>query len=251
MQTIRTGFEWFDELLPVGFPTQTSTLISGPGGSGKPLIGDVIVSAWLRQGGSVAFMSLQYPRRDFIFASLKAVANLDLADYRERTAFIELDATIKGLEAPAGNGFKANLVKPEVWTAAIEQAVSMLPDEGPGVLVFGSALNLLLFSPTYADATLQQIRRTLAEDKRRTYVFSVSTKPKAAEIARLEQAADNVILSHKAEDAFILFMNIVRMRNVPFLSAEIKVPIPPAALQKMKEIAHHSRQRVIPLVSKI
>ena len=251
MQTIRTGHEWFDRLIPDGFPTHTSTLISGPGGSGKPLIGDTLVSAWLRQGGSVVFMSLQYPRRDFMASSLEAVAQLDLADYASQVVFIELDATIQGMEAPVGNGFKANLVKPDIWVKAIDKACSMLPGKGPGILVFGSALNLLLFSPTYSAETLEAIRYTLAEDKRRTYVFSVSTKPKAKEIALLEKAADNLIMSHKAEDAFVLFMGIVRMKGVPYVDDEVEVPISPEVLQGMKTIAHHSRRQVIPLISKI
>ena len=251
MKTILTGYQWFDDLLPDGYPIYTSTLISGPGGSGKPLIGDTLVSAWLRQGGSVVFMSLQYPRRDFIFAGLKAVAGLDLVDYADRTAFIELDATINGVEAPVGNGFKANLVKADVWTDAIEQACDLVPDVGPGVLVFGSALNLLLFSPTYSAETVRRIEHTLVTDKRRTYIFSASTKPKAAEVARIEKAADNVLMSRKANDDFVLFMNIKRMTGVSFSSEEIQVPIPPESLAEMKEIAHHSRQRIIPLVSKL
>jgi len=166
MQTIRTGREWFDRLIPNGFPTHTSTLISGPGGSGKPLIGDTLVSAWLRQGGSVVFMSLQYPRRNFMATSLKAVAQLDLADYASQVVFIELDATIQGMEAPVGNGFKANLVKPDIWVKAIDKACSMLPEEGPGILVFGSALNLLLFSPTYSPSVPSPKRRRLLSWKR-------------------------------------------------------------------------------------
>ena len=47
---------------------------------------------------------------------------------------------------PEGNRFKANVVKPNVWDAALERAFAMVPDEGPGILVFCSALNLLLFS---------------------------------------------------------------------------------------------------------
>ena len=73
MMNIHTGFEWFDRLLPEGLPVPNSFLLSGPGGSGKPLIGNVITSAWLREGGSVIFMSLQYPDHSFIAAGLKNI----------------------------------------------------------------------------------------------------------------------------------------------------------------------------------
>lgn len=250
-ETIYTGQEWLDRLLPDGYPLRTSTLISGPGGSGKPLIGNAFVGAWLRQGGSVVFMSLQYPTKDFIFTSLRTVGGLDLNDYADRTAFVELDPSHEGLGAPQGQSFKANLVKPAIWDAAIEQACGLVPDAGPGILVFGSALNLLLFSPTYSKETLKRITATLAEDKRRTYIFSASTKPKAEEVRQLEQAADNVMMSHKADDAFVLFMNIVRMKSVPFSDEEVSVPIPPEALEEVKAVAHHSRQRVIPQISQL
>ncbi len=133
-------------LMPEGLPINTSTLISGPGGSGKPLIGDNFVAAWLRQGGSAVFMSLQYPNREFLSTSLRTVTGLDVANYLDRVAFIELDVTIDGMETPDGNSFKANLVKPAIWDASIEQACSLVSEEGPGIMVFGSALNLLLFS---------------------------------------------------------------------------------------------------------
>ena len=251
METVRIGLEWFDNLLPEGFPVKTSTLVSGPGGSGKPLIGNAVVAAWLRAGGSVVFMSLQYPTRDFIFSSLKTVGDMDLNDYAEHAAFIELDPAHDGMAAPANGGFKANLVKPDIWEAAIEQACGMVPDSGPGILVFGSALNLLMFSPTYAAQTISKMRATLADDKRRTYLFSASTQPKAEQVRQLEQAADNLIMSHKEREAFVLHMSIERMKGVAFSNAEITVPIAPEALEEVKEVAHHSRQRVIPQISKI
>jgi hypothetical protein len=111
--------EWFDRLLPDGLPIPSSTLLSGPGGSGKPLIGNVIAAAWLRQGGSVIFMSLQYPDHSFIKAGLSKVAHLDLDEYKERVVFIELDATIDTMTEPDDNRFRANIVKPEVWDRAI------------------------------------------------------------------------------------------------------------------------------------
>ena len=60
METITTGIKWIDDLAPEGFPTKSITVITGPGGSGKPLIGETFVSAWLKNGGSVIIMSLKY-----------------------------------------------------------------------------------------------------------------------------------------------------------------------------------------------
>ena len=72
MKNIVVEQSWLKTLMPEGFPTHTSTLITGPGGSGKPLIGNLIAAAWLRQGGSVVFMSLEYPNHQFIIRALKA-----------------------------------------------------------------------------------------------------------------------------------------------------------------------------------
>lgn len=53
MKTITTGIEWIDDLAPEGFPIKSTIVITGPGGSGKPLIGETIVSAWLKNGVEV------------------------------------------------------------------------------------------------------------------------------------------------------------------------------------------------------
>jgi KaiC/GvpD/RAD55 family RecA-like ATPase len=251
MEYLRTGVAWLDELMPAGLPVRTSTLISGPGGSGKPLIGDAFVAAWLRAGGGVVLMSLQYPSTDFIHESLRTVTGLDLDSYADKVAFISLDASMEAMTAPSGNSFKANLVKPDVWDAAIERACSMVPDDGPGTMVFGSALNLLLFSPTYGQSLLERMETLLSDDKRRTYVFSVSTSAKRHAITRLEETADNLIMTRSEKEPFRLYLRIVRMKDVPFSNEEIQVPIGADSLAHVKEIAEHSRKRVIPLISEI
>ncbi len=38
MATLKTNIRWLDELLPEGILIPSSTLISGPGGTGKPLV---------------------------------------------------------------------------------------------------------------------------------------------------------------------------------------------------------------------
>jgi len=44
---------------------------------------------------------------------------------------------------------------------------------------------------------------------------------------------------------------IVRMRSPSFSAEEIRVPIPQHSLTHVREIAEHSRKRVIPQISKI
>jgi len=252
MQTIITDQPWFNRLLPQGLLIGTSALISGPGGSGKPLIGDTIAASWLRRGGSVIFMSLQYPSADFVYASMKHVAGLDLHDYENHIAFIALDATIDGMEAPEGRRFRANVVKPAVWNAALARATEMVPGGGPGVLVFGSAINLLLFSPTYGRAILDKIKATMTTEKAgRTYLFSASTTAKREEIAEMEAIADNLMMTRSEKEPFRLYLRVVRAKGVPFVNEEIEVPIPPGVLLEVKEVADHSRKRVVPQVSRL
>lgn len=251
MKTIKINTGWMDKVLPEGLPINSSTVITGPGGSGKPLIGETFVSAWLKSGGSVVFMSLQYPSAEFVTESIKNVAGLDLNDFEEKIFFIQLDTEIEEIEEAERNKIKANLVKPEVWDEAINLATTKLPDEGPGIMIFASALNLLLFSPTYGDAILNKIIETIQRDKEKTFIFSVSTTAKAEEIKKIEDAADNLITSHSEKPPFRLYMQIKRMKDVEFDNSEIRVPISETTLQHIRQIADHSRSKVIPAISKI
>lgn len=251
MYAFRTQQDWFDRLLPDGLPIPSVTLLSGPGGSGKPLIGNVIVAAWLRQGGSVVFMSLQYPDHSFIAAGLKDIAHLDLDQYQDRIAFIELDATLEDMTPAQGNRFAANVVKPPVWDAALERACSMVPDEGPGILVFCSALNLLLFSPTYEKDILEKMKATSQPDKKCSYLFSASTTAKADDIAELEAIVDHLIITRSTRSPFTLYMEIRRLKGAPFVSGEVEVPFAAEVLAEVKELADYSRKRVIPQVAKL
>jgi len=251
MKTLYTQQAWFDRLLPQGLPIPSSIFLSGPGGSGKPLIGNVIVAAWLRQGGSVIFMSLQYPDHNFIITALKNMAQLDLADYSDKVAFIELDATLDGMTEPSGNRFEANVVKPQIWDLALERACAMVPNEGPGILLFASALNLLLFSPTYGKEILEKLKATMQGEKQYTHLFSASTTAKKEEIAELEALADHLIMTRSEKRPFRLFMKFERTKDLSFLAEEIQVPFLENVLLDTKEIADHSRKRVIPVISKL
>jgi len=250
MKTIKAGINWIDDVMPEGLPLKSTTVITGPGGSGKPLIGETFVTAWLKKGDSIIFMSLQYPSTEFITESIKNVTGLDINDYKEKIIFLQLDTGISDYHEVSRHIINANLVKPEVWDKVLNLASTKIPDEGPGILIFGSALNLLLFSPTYGDAILEKIKSTIASNITKTYIFSVSTSAKAEEISQIEEIADNLILSRSEKKPFQLFMKVLKMRDVSYDSAEVQVPISSKTLDHIKEIADHSRSRVIPAILK-
>jgi len=251
MNTLNISEPWLAQLLPQGWPLGTSTLITGPGGSGKPLIGDALTASWLAAGGSVVFLSLQYPSHTFIAEGLRRVAGLDLQEFGDRVAFVELDAGMEGMEKVDRNHLRANLVKPPLWTESLQEARKMVPEKGPGILIFGSALNLLLFSPTYGAQTLEDMKATLTQQSGATSLFSVSSSAKKEMIAELETIADNLLLAHSETDPFRLFVRIQRMKGVPFDDRETQVPFSPEMLGEVKEVAEHSRRRVIPLIASI
>jgi KaiC/GvpD/RAD55 family RecA-like ATPase len=251
METLKTDIKWIDTVIPEGLPLKSSTIITGPGGSGKPIIGETFVSAWLKEGGSVVFMSLQYPSTEFITESIKNVTGLNIKNYEDKIIFLQLDVEISGLIGEGKNIMRANLVKPVIWDKALDVAADRLPKEGPGILIFGSALNLLLFSATYGETILDKIKDTIITNKTRTYIFSVSTSAKAEEISKIEDAADNLLVSRTEKEPFRLFMKVLRMKGVRYVSNEILVPISPNTLNHIKKIADHSRSIVIPAISKI
>ena len=250
METLKTGLNWIDNVIPEGLPLKSTTVITGPGGSGKPLIGETFVTAWLKKGGSVIFMSLQYPGSEFVAESIKSVTGLDIQNYKEKIISLQLDTGISAYQEVNKNLILANLVKPEVWEDVINLASAKLPDEGPGVLIFCSALNLLLFSPTYGDVIFEQIKSTIVSNTTKTYIFSVSTSAKTKEISELEKIADNLILSRSEKAPFQLFMKVLKMRDVSYNSAEVRVPISPKILEHIKEMADHSRNKVLPAILK-
>ena len=51
MNNLHIDQEWLRRLLPEGPRPDTSALITGPGDSGKPQVGNVIAGSWRRQGG--------------------------------------------------------------------------------------------------------------------------------------------------------------------------------------------------------
>jgi len=117
--------------------------------------------------------------------------NIDLKNYRGKIAYIQLDPHADKCEKISENTLQANMVKPEIWDEAIEKAEDMVERNDLGTMVFGSALNLLLFSRTYQNSILTKLKEAIQKHKSKTYAFAVSTSAFEDKIKVLEEAADN------------------------------------------------------------
>ncbi len=250
MKKIKTGYEWLNKLLPEGFPVPSSTLISGPGGTGKPLVEFAFVSAWLKQGGSIIGLPLQYPTKEFVRDAMMKLYDVDINKYTDKVAYIQFDPTIDYMERLSENTFKANLLKPEVWDESIRTANKIVKDSEPGTMIFGSALNLLLFSPTYKNVMTRKLKTIIEKDKTKNYIFSISTSAFREDISVWENVADNLMFT-RMEKPMKLFLRIEKMKGVEFSSEEIEVPISKETLNEIKVVAETTRKRMLPIIAKI
>jgi archaellum biogenesis ATPase FlaH len=243
--------EGWDELIPDGLPIPSSTLISGPGGSGKPLIGFAIVHEWLKAGGNVIFIPVQYPKTAFLKASFKEIYDINIKDYHDQTTFIQFSPEAETYEQIDGNTYAANLLKPMVWNDLFSIAEqTMNKDTTIGTLVFASALNILLFSPTYHDGCLEYIEQLLRSDRNRSYLFSASTSAFREDIRRWEDAAENLLFT-EMKGEMRLFMKVEKMQHKNISSEEVYIPLEKEMLEDIRGIAEHMRMRRIPQLKKI
>jgi KaiC/GvpD/RAD55 family RecA-like ATPase len=250
MKNLITNIGWLDTLLPEGIVVPSSTLISGPGGTGKPLVEFAFVAAWLRAGGALIGIPLQYPSGEMVKAVMKKLYNIDMKEYSGRIIFVQFDPNTDGYEKTGDDSFRANMLKPEVWDSVIEEAEKVMDNTKLGTMIFGSALNLLLFSKTFKEIILSKLIDMLQNDKSRTYAFAVSTSAMANEIKLLEDVVDNLMFT-RMEESMKLFLKIERMKEVIFSGKEAEVPIPATMLKEISEIAEMTRKTRIPEIRKI
>ncbi len=241
---------WIDRILPQGFPTNTSTLVSGPGGSGKPLVGYAFASGWLRNGGNVVFL-LTSTTLEYLRNTMKLLGT-DLDDYYGRVFFVELDPMIEAIEPVDDTHIRANFVKPDVWDEAISLAsiyLSNTPSE-LGAMVVGAALNLLFFSPTYGRAIHEKIKGALSVDKTKTYFLTVNTDVFRGMVEELERSVDSLMFS-RMEKPMRLFLRVERVKGAPFEKKEVEVPLSREILEEIRREAERGKKNLIPAIKRL
>ncbi len=249
-----TGLDWFDPLLPDGIPVPSSILISGPSGTGKPFVGLAIAASWLRQGGRVIFIPVHCSYPALFERGLLDLYGLSLEKFTGSHFFIlvdtDLDPHEQALEASGCNTIRSNLVNPKAWREALAVASASLKGEGP-ILVFASALNLLLLSPSYGEQLFLMLLDTVRNPMGRTYLFTISSSILLKKSIMLEQAADHLFMMKRVPRQRYVHLRAARVRNADFHSDAIQVPVEPDFFEDLKNEAVASRRILISRVSSI
>ena len=247
-QLWRTRIDWLDAVLPEGYPVPGSTLVSGPGGSGKPLISLLFSAAWLDAGGRAVFLLTSTDRR--YTERVLDLFGYDLSRYAGRVLFADFALDAASVEQVADDQVKANLLDPRAWDEILKQMEVLDKGGSLGDLVTTAAINLFFFSPTYGDRIHSYIKNLLANPGEKTLHMTINSdvfKPKARE---LEDVAHNLFMT-RMEKPMRLFMRTVRMRDAGFDPAEIEVPLSQRTLMEIKEEAERGRRDLIPSISKV
>lgn len=250
----RTGLDWFDPLIPDGMPVPSSILISGPSGTGKPFVGLAIAASWLRQGGRVIFIPVHSSYPALFDRGLLDLYGLSLKDFPESHFFIlvdtDLDPHEQAVESFGCNTIRSNLVNPQAWREALAVASASLEGEGP-ILVFASALNLLLLSPSYGEQLFLMLLDTVRNPMGWTYLFTISSSILLKKSIILEQAADHLFIMNPVPRQRYVHLRAARIRNVAFRRDAVPVPVMPDFFEDLKNEAVASRRILIPRVGSI
>ncbi len=251
MKTININTSWFRTLFPKGISYPSSTLISGKGGSGKPLVELAFVAEWLRSGRPVIGMPLQYSSPEFAHAALKDLFNLDVSSYKALMSYIHFNPGVSKVSLQQNNIIEANLLDSQQWGEALKISFDKFNTDTHQVLFFGAAFNLLLFSPKYMNSAFNRVKQLLSERSPEfTTLISVSTSAMHEKITHWENAADNLLFTELDKDKK-LWLFAERMRHDTFSTEKVHLPISKNELAKMREIAGKSRDNLIPRLKQI
>lgn len=246
MNRLKPEYEWLEKALPEGIKVPSSTLISGPGGSGKPLVATMLLSSWLKQGGSIVYYLIN-SGKDYV-TKMFSIYGIDISEYKDKIYFVDFDLNSEKPETVSANHIKSNLLMPENWETTFSEAQNELNTNSNQPIIFGAALNILLFSPTYREKLFSYFKELLSSGK--LSLFTISNNVFEDKMKTLEASSDNLMFTHSGAN-MELFLKIERMRDVPFSKEEIKVPLSEHELRSMRSEAERLRKNLIPLLKKI
>ena len=177
-----------------------------------------------------------------------SIYDINLKNYVNRIYFVDFDLEGDQPVQIAENHVKTNLLKPENWQTTIDQAKNQLDAKNHPTIVFGAALNILFFSPTFGNQIFNYFKELIESGE--NSLFTISNNVFEVKMRELETRADNLLFTHSGRN-LELHLQTARMKDVPFKETDLVVPLTEEELRNMRSEAERMRKHLIPLLKKI
>lgn len=243
MKMMTSSYEWLREVFPEGIKFPSSTVLTGPMGAGKPILAGAFLTDWLRNGGSVLSIPLQFPDSAFTKQNLNSLYGFDLEQFSDQVVFVSFNPEIDSIRKRDGKYLEANMMLPGNWYEVLSRAKDLLPDTQE-ILVFVTAINLPLVSDEYYEQLIDMFGKLFKEPSGYSYLFAISTSMVEDRVSKVSEGADHLIEAYITKEHALRF-RVLRAKETRFIDKEQQVPFGKEVLEKAEQRA--KRFRVAPV----
>jgi len=192
LKSLKITQSWLNDLIPEDIKIPSTTVVNGPAGAAKAIIGSMMATSWLKQGGSLIHVLTNF-NRDHA-ERLLSYSNVKSEETKGKIVYVNFDPKIKNHKQTSDDEFRANLLKPEVFSKVLKKSNKILSDSNTEILTYMTALNMLLFSKTYIKDVLATYFAKI--NKNSFNLFTFSDNVFADEMNGIREKADNIFYVH-------------------------------------------------------
>ncbi len=241
MMNLPIGVPEIDRHLPKGLPYPTLTVVTGPGASGKPLMAQYLLSAWLRSGKKSIYVATS-TSPEFARTSM-SILGVDLKPFEEQgqLGFVDF-AKVPQIEEIAANAIRIDMSKPEMLRLGLETMAARLGTTLKEAMTVIPAANLFFMFPAAREQFMQTIFDLV---KTGTWVLTINAEAFRKMAQKLQEKADNLIYTDMTAE------NQIRARIMrspaPFDDADFLLPVNNEVLEAIKKEADSRRKQITQL----
>lgn len=245
-KTLKFKQDWLNDFIPEDIRIPSTTVVTGPAGAAKAIIGSMMAVSWLNQGGSLIHLLTNFNRKHA--ERLLSYFDVKPENSLGKILYINFDTNIKNYKRTNEDEFKANLLNPDVFNKVMDKSFKILYDSNNNVLTFMTALNMLLFSKTYMQVTLANY---LARMKGNSFnIFTFSDNIFAEEMNEIREKADNVFYVH-GTGIMHMSLQIQKINRNNIATNEIETPFTEEQINRHLLEIQNRRQELVPIIKKI
>ena len=246
MQSLKITPSWLDDFIPEDIKIPSTTVVTGPAGTAKGVLGSMIAASWLNQGGSLIHVLTNF-NRDHA-ERLLSYFNINTAEIRGRIIYVNFDPKIKNYKKVKDDELKANLLNPVIFNTVLDKASNLLSASNSDILTYMTALNMLLYSRSYKNDILKKFHTLINSQSNNLFTFSDNVF--ADDMTEIKEKADNVFYVH-GTGIMHLGLKILSINRNSVSNIEIETPFGEEIINRhLLEIQNH-RQELVPIIKKI